>query len=146
MHEMHEKRGFRSPYLKIEACLGRNLVRNGYFREMSVFEGIEKEFLLREKWKSEFDFALKVFKEVTSRWMEDLSSTKSPQIWICQGVVENLLTAKVPRWIEIFVENLLARHKVSWWIKELLRQSPKSSIDRIWNKIYWEKKSKGLDR
>ena len=49
MREMHEKRGFRSPYLKIEACLGRNLVGNGYFREMRVFEGIEKEFLLREK-------------------------------------------------------------------------------------------------
>ena len=116
MREMHEKRGFRSPYIKIEAWLGRNLVGNGDFRERKEFGRREKEFMSREKWKGEFDFVLKVFKEITSRWIEDrdLLSTKSQQIWIYRGAVENLLTAKVPWWIEISVENLSARQKVSW--------------------------------
>ena len=37
------------------------------------------------------------------RSYRDLLSTKSRQIWICRGVVENLSTAKVPWWIEILL-------------------------------------------
>ena len=44
------------------------------------------------------------------------------------------------------VENLSARQKVSWWIKKLSRQIPKSSMDRDCANFCQERKKEGLDR
>ena len=41
----------------------------------------KKTFCYRERMREmKFDFALKVFRQKASRWIEDLSSTKSRQI------------------------------------------------------------------
>ena len=44
------------------------------------------------------------------------------------------------------VEDLLTRQKISRWIKKLSRQCPETSIDRVCDNFYRERKSKGLDR
>ena len=44
------------------------------------------------------------------------------------------------------VDNLSARQKVSQWIEKLSRHNLESTMDRICDKIYPEKKLKGLDR
>ena len=54
MREMHEKRGIRSSYHKIEAWLGRNLEGKGDLSERKLFgkclEGEKKKFY-RERWE-----------------------------------------------------------------------------------------------
>ena len=63
--------------------------------------------------------------------------------------VENLSTAKSPRWIEKCREAISQTETFSMdqeFVEKLSRQIPDSLMDRNNDKICREKKSKGLDR
>ena len=60
--------------------LGRNPRRAGEGSEGRVFRGREKKFCREREVKMKSDFALGIYIENASRWIEDLSSTKSQQI------------------------------------------------------------------
>ena len=103
MHECMKKEGFRT--LTKWFDLGRGRKCSGWedFRVRKSFGSREKVFYRerREKWKP--NHASKIYGKTQlngSRSYRDLSSTKSRQKWICQGVVEDLSMAKIPRWIE----------------------------------------------
>ena len=88
------------------------------------------------------DFTLKLFKEITARWIEDLFSTKSRQI----ESVEVL--SRICRW-----QKYLDGSNSYWPDRNFLDGSrsyrekfQKASMDQNCDKICQEKKSKGLDR
>ena len=137
--------------------LGRNPRRAGEGSEGRVFGGREKKFCREREVKMKFDFALGIYIENASRWIEDLSSTKSQQIWIYWGAVKNLPMAKSPRWIRILLriyrpdKIFLDGSRICWeaietnsrklrWIKNAIRSieinNPRSSIDRKLSRSY----------
>ena len=97
------------------------------------------------------EIVLKLFKENASRWIKDLSRICRALIldrFICRGAIENLLTAKMPQWIEklsrspgknfingsrICREVIETNSKKFQWIEDALRsiekRSPMGSID-----------------
>ena len=87
--------------------LGRNASGYGVWSEGKVFGGRKKTFLSRErereKWKWNLISRWAVYRKTKinrSRSYWDLSSTKSRQMWICRGAVEDFSTTKIPRWIK----------------------------------------------
>ena len=99
------KWGFKNTYQRIKAWSRSKMQWMRRFEwEDSVWRERKRFFVESEvrKWKP--DRALSIYRKTQldgSGSYRDLLSTKSWQIWICRGSVENLLTAKVPRWIEI---------------------------------------------
>ena len=75
----------------------------GLERKESVWGGEGPETIERDRRKCEKILRWAIWRNTKLnrlRGVEKLSSTKSRQIWICQGAVENLSTTKSPRWIE----------------------------------------------
>ena len=72
----------------------------------------------------------------------DLLSTNSRHKWICQGTVEDLLTAKVPRRIEKLSRSYWEKFQKAWLIENALTSIKKSrkrgSINTNLLRICWE--------
>ena len=57
--------------------LGRNPSGEEVLSEKRVFGRWKDSFCQKRMREMKYDFALKLFKEITARWIEDLSSTDS---------------------------------------------------------------------
>ena len=70
---MHEERRIRRSYQRRKKKdLGRNPSGEGEGSEGRVFGGREKKFCQGRNEKVRLDFALNLFKQNASRWIEDL--------------------------------------------------------------------------
>ena len=74
----------------------------------------------REKWENESNFALSIYKEIATRWIEELSRSVE-----CQ-------------WQKYLYG--------SRFYRESIGQIESFSMDWKCDKVYWEKKKEGLDR
>ena len=100
---MHEKKeGFRTLTKWLDLGRGRKCNGLGNLRVRKSFRSRES-FLSREKWENENQIVPQLYIEKRNsmdRGAIKISRTKSRLKWICRGAVEDLSTAKVPRWIE----------------------------------------------
>ena len=152
------KEGLEVHTTRLMVDYAKNLKRVEIRVRGECLEGVKRFSIKREKWKWNLILRLRYIQKSQldgSRSCQDLSSTKSRQIWICQSAIKNLSTAKVPWWIEIlsriyrpdrkFLDGSRSyRNKVqkAWWIEYVIRsiekRSPKGSIDRNLSRICWE--------
>ena len=107
--------------------------------EKRVFGGGENLFYRKRMREMKSDFALKVFKQNTTRWIEDLLRCYQESVDNKNHLDGSKCYREAIGQIETFS---MDRESV----ERLSRQIPDSSMDRNCDKIYREKKSKGLDR
>ena len=146
---MHVNERIKNTYQVIEAWSRPKITKvEGFEWKKSVWEE-RKEILSRER-SEKWDLirAPPIYRNRSSMdrsIYRDLSSTKSWQKWICRGAVEDLSTAKSPRWIEklsrIYRPDKDLRNLARWIeeTKNLSRRNPKISMDRESVKICQEK-------
>ena len=133
--------------------LGRNPSGVDVLSEGKAFGRRKKAILSGEKWKNESDFAVKIFKEISTWWIEDMSrccwalnldkyESVKVLLRICQQQ-KHLDGSKSCREAIDQTKTFSMDQEV---VEKLLRQIPDNSMDQIYDKICREKKSKGLDK